>query len=87
MTYFADKRPTPRVLRVLEETEREADKQGHSYIGTEHLLLGLLAEPDGIAGRVLTELGVAKDAADRLREIMASAGYNTPSSAVRYREQ
>ncbi len=66
---------------------RRARRQGHSYIGTEHLLLGLLAEPDGIASRVLTELGVAKDAADRLREIIASAGYNTPSSAVRYREQ
>jgi len=42
MTYFEDKQPTPRVLRVLKETEREAHRQGHSYIGTQHLLLGLL---------------------------------------------
>lgn len=83
MTYFGDKQPTPRVLSVLKKTNREAAMRRHSYIGTEHLLLGLLAEPDGIAGRVLTELGVAEDAADRLREIMDSASYNPPSSVER----
>lgn len=76
------KKPTPRVLRVLEATEREAERYGHEYIGTEHLLLGLLAEPDGIAGRVLVELGVADDAVARVREIIASEGYNTPSRRV-----
>jgi len=45
------------VLRVFEATEREAERYGHQHIGTEHLLLGLLAEPDGIAARVLVELG------------------------------
>lgn len=76
------KDPTPRVLRVFEATEREAERYGHEYIGTEHLLLGLLAEPSGIAGRVLIELGVADDAAARVREIIASKGYNTPSRRV-----
>ncbi len=71
-----------RVLRVFEATEREADRYGHEYIGTEHLLLGLLAEPNGIAGRVLIELGVADAAAVRVREIIASEGYNTPSTRV-----
>ena len=46
-------------------------------IGTEHLLLGLLAEPDGIAARVLIELG---DAAAGVREIIASDGDNGSSS-------
>jgi hypothetical protein len=55
---------------------------GHEYIGTEHLLLGLLAEPNGIAGRALIELGVADDAAARGREIITSDSYNTPSSRI-----
>ena len=74
------KEPTPRVLRVFEATEREAERYGHEYIGTEHLLLGVLAEPDGIAARVLIELGVADDAAARVREIIASEPYNGSSS-------
>lgn len=76
------KEPTPRVLRVFEATEREAERYGHEYIGTEHLLLGLLAEPDGIAARALFDLGVAENAAARVREIIASDGYNGSSSRV-----
>jgi len=74
--------PTPRVLRVFEATEHKAERYGHQHIGTEHLLLGLLAEPDGIAARVLADFGVAADAATRVREIIASEGYNTPSCRV-----
>ncbi|MGH9039327.1 MAG: Clp protease N-terminal domain-containing protein [Acidimicrobiia bacterium] len=46
-------------------------------MGTEHLLLGLLDEPDGIAAQVLAELGVTDAVRDRLHEIMRSPGYNT----------
>ena len=74
--------PTPRALRVFEATEREARQYGHEYIGTEHLLLGLLAEPEGIAARVLSDLGVADESARRVREIIESDGYNTPSNRV-----
>ncbi len=64
------------MLSVFKATEREAARYRHQYIGTEHLLLGLLAEPGGIAARVLAELGVADGAATRVREIIASQGYN-----------
>lgn len=73
--------PTPRVLRVFEATEREAKQHGHDYIGTEHLLLGLLAEPDGIAAQVLIDLGVGSESTKLVREIMESEGYKTPSMA------
>ncbi len=45
------------VATVLELAAVESSGLGHSYIGTEHLLLGLIAEPDGLAGRVLRSLG------------------------------
>jgi prophage maintenance system killer protein len=48
---------TPRAKRVLELALREALELGHNYIGTEHLLLGLLREKHGIAARLLTSLG------------------------------
>ena len=49
---------TPRAKRVLELSADEARKLGHSYIGTEHLLLALLREGEGVAARVLENLGV-----------------------------
>jgi ATP-dependent Clp protease ATP-binding subunit ClpC len=48
---------TPRAKKVLELSLREALQLGHSYIGTEHLLLGLLKEGEGVATQVLTKLG------------------------------
>jgi len=48
---------TPRAKKVLELSLREALQLGHSYIGTEHLLLGLLREGEGVAAQVLTKLG------------------------------
>jgi len=48
---------TPRAKKVLELSLREALQLGHSYIGTEHLLLGLILEGDGVAAQVLTKLG------------------------------
>ena len=49
---------TPRAKRVLELSWDEARQLGHNYIGTEHLLLGLIREGDGVAARVLENLGV-----------------------------
>src|ERR1700741_1725000 len=49
---------TPRVKKVLALAAKEAQALNHSYVGTEHILLGLLREGDGVAGRVPKNLGV-----------------------------
>ncbi|HVM47009.1 MAG TPA: Clp protease N-terminal domain-containing protein [Candidatus Acidoferrum sp.] len=49
---------TPRVKKVLKLAEKEAKALNHTYVGTEHILLGLLREGDGVAARVLRELDV-----------------------------
>ena len=48
---------TPRAKKVLELSLREALQLGHSYIGTEHILLGLIHEGEGVAAQVLVKLG------------------------------
>ena len=49
---------TKRARRVLTLAQEEAQRLNHNYIGTEHLLLGLVREENGVAVRVLRELGV-----------------------------
>src|SRR5713226_9123569 len=49
--------PTSRVKKVIEISFEEAQRMGHNYVGTEHLLLGLLIEGEGIAAHVLEDLG------------------------------
>ena len=56
---------TPRAKRVLELAIDEARQLGHNYVGTEHLLLGLIREGEGVAAQVLSELGVDRK---RVRE-------------------
>jgi ATP-dependent Clp protease ATP-binding subunit ClpC len=58
---------TQRARRVLSLAHQEAERMRHSYIGTEHLLLGLIREEGGVAGRVLRELGLE---AERVQEII-----------------
>jgi ATP-dependent Clp protease ATP-binding subunit ClpC len=58
---------TQRARRVLSLASQEAERMRHNYIGTEHLLLGLIREEGGVAGRVLRELGLE---ADRVQEIV-----------------
>lgn len=48
---------TPRTRKVMELALREALAQGHNYIGTEHILLGLIREGEGVAAQVLVKLG------------------------------
>jgi ATP-dependent Clp protease ATP-binding subunit ClpC len=50
---------TERARRVLTLAQEEAQHFSHSYIGTEHILLGLVREEEGVAARVLVNLGVA----------------------------
>ena len=52
---------TPRAKKVIELAFEEARSLGHNYVGTEHLLLGLLREQEGVAARVLINLGVRLD--------------------------
>ena len=52
---------TPRAKKVLELSLREALQLGHNYIGTEHILLGLIREGDGVAAQVLVKLGADLD--------------------------
>jgi len=59
---------TPRVKKVLALASKEAKALNHTYVGTEHILLGLLREGDGVAARVLQNLGV--DVEGTRREIL-----------------
>jgi ATP-dependent Clp protease ATP-binding subunit ClpC len=52
---------TPRAKKVLELSLREALQLGHNYIGTEHILLGLIREGNGVAAQVLVKLGGTPD--------------------------
>ncbi len=69
-----------RARRVLQIANDEAERLSHSYIGTEHLLLGIVKEENGIAGRVLRELGAKPDRVAEMVERMTGAGRRTPSS-------
>jgi ATP-dependent Clp protease ATP-binding subunit ClpC len=76
----ADKmqRFTQRARRVLSLAHEEAERLHHNYIGTEHLLLGLIREEGGVAGRVLRELGLdparVKETVERLTGVGRHAG-------------
>ena len=67
---------TPRAKRVLELAVEEARTLGHNYVGTEHLLLGLIREGEGVAAKVLLELGVDRK---RVREETLKLLGGTPS--------
>src|SRR5438874_6548667 len=56
---------SPRVKKVLALAGKEAKALNHSYVGTEHILLGLLREGDGVAARVLKTLEVDIERTDR----------------------
>jgi ATP-dependent Clp protease ATP-binding subunit ClpC len=66
---------TPRAKNVLELSLREALLLGHTYIGTEHILLGLIREGDGVAAQVLVSLGLdLNHARQRVIALMAGRG-------------
>lgn len=73
--------PDAREAIVL--AQEEARRQRHDYIGTEHVLLGLLAESEGVAGRVLGAVGITLDAArQRSEEIIGGCGARAPSGHI-----
>ncbi|MFN0057463.1 MAG: ATP-dependent Clp protease ATP-binding subunit [Planctomycetota bacterium] len=75
---------TPRAKKVLELSQEEANELGHNYIGTEHLLLGLIRENDGVAAQVLMDLGVKLEdvKAEVLELLGADVNANNEESSV-----
>jgi len=85
---FVDKPPfTPRSKKVLELSLREALSLGHNYIGTEHILLGLIREGDGVGAQMLMQenipLATAREAVlSRIQEASAASGTTFGSRPV-----
>ncbi|MFH1837793.1 MAG: ATP-dependent Clp protease ATP-binding subunit [Candidatus Omnitrophota bacterium] len=71
---------TPRAKKVIELAMDEARNLGHNYIGTEHLLLGLIREGDGVASQVLINLGL--DLKSVREEVLNLLGSSVPGFAV-----
>ena len=65
---------TQRARRVLSLAHQEAERLRHNYIGTEHLLLGLMREDGGIAGQVFRDLGLEVDRVQTVIERMTGQG-------------
>ena len=72
---------TPRAKKVLELSLREALQLGHSYIGTEHILLGLIREGEGVAAQVLQKLGADLNRV-RQQVIQLLSGFQGKESAT-----
>jgi Clp amino terminal domain, pathogenicity island component len=73
---------TERSRRVVVLAQEEARMLDHNYIGTEHILLGLIHEKDGVAARAIASLGLTlQSARDQVREIIG-AGAQTPSGHI-----
>jgi hypothetical protein len=76
---------TPRAKKVLELSLREALQLGHSYIGTEHILLGLIREGEGVAAQVLVKLGGGDLNRVRQQVIQLLSGYARGEEAAERR--
>ena len=72
---------TPRAKKVIEYSIEEARNLNHNYVGTEHLLLGLLREQEGVAAQVLMNLGLKLE--DVREEVLNLLGHNMPNEANR----
>jgi ATP-dependent Clp protease ATP-binding subunit ClpA len=73
---------TDRARRVVVLAQQEAIRLDHNYIGTEHLLLGLIREGEGVAARALESLGVGLDAAREQVEEIIGRGQQAPSGHI-----
>ena len=73
---------TQRARRVLSLAQEEAERLQHNYIGTEHLLLGLMREEGGVAGRVLRDLGLEQRRVEELVERLTRATTRTPNAQL-----
>lgn len=73
---------TQRARRVLSLAQEEAERLQHNYIGTEHLLLGLMREDGGVAGRVLRDLGLDQRRVEELVERLTRASARTSATQL-----
>jgi ATP-dependent Clp protease ATP-binding subunit ClpA len=73
---------TQQARRVVVLAQDEARALGHQHIGTEHLLLGLLREEDGLGARVLVSLGIGIDAVRLRVEMIAGRGEEAPGGQI-----
>ncbi len=73
---------TQRARKVLSLAQEEAERLNHNYIGSEHILIGLLLEEGGVAGRVLRDLGLEAVRVQAMVERLAGVGTRTPFSKV-----
>ena len=71
---------TPRAKKVLELSLREALTLGHNYIGTEHILLGVIREGEGVAAQVLTKMGADLNRV-RVQVVQLLSGYPATAQA------
>ena len=71
--------PTPRVNQTIASAALLARAMGHDYLGTEHLLLALLDDHEGIAGQVLNREGNAEGVRRAIEAIIADPAYAMPS--------
>jgi ATP-dependent Clp protease ATP-binding subunit ClpC len=75
---------TPRAKKVLELSLRESLSLGQDYIGTEHILLGLIREGEGVANHVLTDLGAGgSQVREKVVELLAGAAQAAPPHGPR----
>jgi ATP-dependent Clp protease ATP-binding subunit ClpC len=72
---------TPRAARVVAASVEEALMLGHNYIGTEHLLIALYREPEGIGAQLLDEAGISRDAViQEVVQILAAGNFPPTTS-------
>lgn len=77
---------TPRVKRIVDTANEEASRLKDDYVSTEHLLLALTNERDGMSGRILAEFGVTKDRVQNiLGEVRGGQRVTDPNAETRYR--
>jgi Clp amino terminal domain, pathogenicity island component len=75
---------TDRARRVMVLAEEEARMLNHNYIGTEHLLLGLVLEPEGVAARALESLEISPEAVRQQVEEIVGQGQQAPSGHIAF---
>ena len=73
---------TDRARKVMQLANQEAQRFNHEYIGTEHILLGLVRESDGVAAKVLTNLGVELNKVRSAVEFIIGRGERSTSGEI-----
>jgi ATP-dependent Clp protease ATP-binding subunit ClpC len=73
---------TDRARRLVKLAEEEARRLDHNYIGTEHILLGLMCEGEGVAAKELESLGISLDAVRQQVEEIIGRGQQVPAEAI-----